>query len=81
MSIFSIFISAEALIGSIIGLAIGILYVIIDTQIIIHKTENGKFEVFRDAKELFVDFIKIMIEILSIMSKLSGEKKKDNEKN
>ncbi len=49
---------------------------IIDTQMIIHKTEYGKFEVFRDAKELFIDFVKIMIEILHILSKLNDDKKK-----
>jgi len=43
---------------------------------IIHKTEGGRFEVFRDAKELFIDFIKIMIEILNILSKLNKDKEK-----
>jgi hypothetical protein len=45
---------------------------------IIYKTENGRFEVFRDAKELFIDFVKIMIELLKIFG--SSEKKKEGKK-
>ena len=45
----------------------------------IHKTENGRFEVFTDSKELFIDFVKIFIEIVNILAKLNGgEKKKSN---
>ncbi len=80
MSIFSLFLSSDAFVASIVGLAIGIMYVIIDTQMIIHKCEFGRFEVFKDAKELFIDFIRIMIEILSILSKLNDDKK-DKDKN
>ncbi len=59
---------------AVIGLIIGCLYVIVDTQIIIHKTENGIFDVFTDAKELFVDLIKIFIEILKLVSKDNKKK-------
>ena len=58
-----------------IGVVIGCLYVIIDTQTIIHKTENGIFDVYRDAKMLFVDFVKIFIHILKILSENKKEKK------
>jgi FtsH-binding integral membrane protein len=76
MSLFSLFISADTFVASVIGLFVSVLYVVIDTQIIINKTEQGRFELFKDAKELFIDFIKIMIEVLNIISKLSEDKKK-----
>ena len=47
---------------------------------IIKKTEYGRFEVFKDAKELFIDFVKIMIEILNILSKLNNDEKKKESK-
>ena len=60
---------------AIIGLVVGVLYVIIDTQMIIHRAENGVFEVFSDAKELFVDFVKIFLEVLKLFS---NKKKRDD---
>jgi len=77
LSIFSIFLSPYSFIHSLIGLFVAILYVIIDTQVIIQKTEMGRFEIFKDAKELFIDFVKIMIEIFKIIQKSKEEKKKD----
>ena len=56
------------------GLLIGLLYVIIDTQIIIFKAENGTFEPYEDARHLFYDLVKIFIEILKLLSK---KEKKD----
>jgi hypothetical protein len=53
-----------------------VLYVIIDTQIIIKKTECGIFDVFTDAKELIFDIFKIFIEIVKI---LLQEKKKNKD--
>ena len=41
----------------------------------IHKAENGLFDVYSDAKHLFLNFVKITIEIMKILSK--EEKKKD----
>lgn len=79
LSIFTLFISPNTFFAAVIGLVVSVLYVIVDTQIIIQKTEYGRFETFRDAKELFVDFIKIMIEVLNLLSKLSGEQKKKKE--
>lgn len=62
---------------AVLGLLIGCLYIIIDTQSIIRRTEQGQFEVVRDAKTLFVDFVKIFIEILKV---LQENKKKDEDK-
>lgn len=42
---------------------------------IIHRTESGIYDVFSDAKMLFLDLVKIFIEILKI---LSSKKKKDD---
>jgi FtsH-binding integral membrane protein len=77
LSLFSFFFISSIFLESLIGLAVGILYVVIDTQMIIYKTENGEYDTFGDAKELFVDFIKILFEIIKILSSLSKEKKKD----
>lgn len=65
----------NVMLEAMIGVVIGCLYVIIDTQTIIHKTENGIFDVYRDAKMLFVDFVKIFIHILKILSENKKEKK------
>ena len=45
----------------IIGVVMGSLYVIIDTQIMIAKTDSGRFDVWTDAKELFLDLFKLFI--------------------
>ncbi len=74
LAIINIFVFSIVL-DAVIGLAIGVLYVILDTQIIIHKTEAGIFDVFTDAKELFVDLVKIFIEIMKLLMK--DKKKKD----
>lgn len=74
LSVISIFLfrsPAEA----VFGLIIGMLYVIIDTQLMIHKTENGLNEPYEDARQLFYDLVKILIEIMKILGK--KEKKKD----
>ena len=54
LSLLSLFFISSNFIEALIGLAIGILYVVVDTQMIIYKTEIGKFDVFGDAKELFI---------------------------
>lgn len=72
--IISIFIW-NVMLEAMIGVVLGCLYVIIDTQTIIHKTENGIFDVYRDAKMLFIDFVKIFIHILKILSENKKEKK------
>lgn len=69
----------NVMLEAMIGVVIGCLYVIIDTQTIIHKTENGIFDVYRDSKMLFVDFVKIFIHILKILSENKKEKKDKKE--
>jgi hypothetical protein len=54
LSLISLFFISNMFIESLIGLAVGILYVVVDTQVMIYKTENGLFDVYGDAKELFV---------------------------
>jgi hypothetical protein len=74
LSLISLFVFSSAL-EALIGLIMGCLYVIVDTQVIIHKTENGIYNVFTDAKELFLDFVKIFFEVMKVMLK---KKEKDN---
>jgi len=74
LSLISIFVWNTTAAG-ILGLLVGILYVVIDTQIIIHKTENGIYDTFTDAKQLLIDLFKIFIEIMKL---LMSEKKKKN---
>jgi hypothetical protein len=37
--------------------------------LIIYKTENGRFEVYSDAKHLLIDLFKIFIEIVKLLGK------------
>jgi FtsH-binding integral membrane protein len=74
LSLINIFVWNLA-VSSIIGLVIGILYVILDTQIIVQKTELGVYDTFTDAKQLLIDLFKIFIEIFKL---LASEKKKKN---
>ena len=76
LSIISIFVFS-LIVEAYIGLVIGVLYVIFDTQIIIHRTEQGIFDPFTDAKHLFLDLIKIFIKIVQILNANKKEKKKN----
>jgi len=76
LSLISIFVWNTTAAG-IIGLIVGILYVIIDTQIIINKTENGIYDTFTDAKQLLIDLFKIFIEIMKLL--MSDKKKKNKD--
>jgi FtsH-binding integral membrane protein len=58
----------------IIGITLGALYVIIDTQIMISKAEMGRYDIWTDAKELFIDLFKLFIEISKILAKKSKDK-------
>jgi hypothetical protein len=60
---------------SLIALVISVLYVIVDTQLIIYRTENGLFDVFTDAKELLIDMFKIFVEIMKLLATEKKEKK------
>jgi FtsH-binding integral membrane protein len=72
LGVFSLFLWSGTFIEAFVGLVLGILYVIIDTQIMIKRSEVRK-DVFSDAKILFVDFVKIFFEIIKLLDK--GEKK------
>lgn len=47
----------------IIGIVLGCLYIIIDTQNIIYRCEIYDYYVFRDAKLLFIDFAEILVKL------------------
>jgi hypothetical protein len=71
--IISLFTYRGSFFEGIIGLAMGILYIIIDTQVMIARSHHRK-DVFTDAKELFLDLAKIFFEIVKLLSR---EEKKD----
>lgn len=77
LSLISIFMFSCTL-KIIFGLIIGCLYVVVDTQIMIHNAENGRFDPYHDARQLFYDLIKIFTEILKLLSE--NEKKKEKKK-
>ena len=77
LSIVNIFVYS-VMYEALIGILLGCLYVIVDTQIIIAKASSGVFEPFVDACNLFVDLFKIFIEILKMFSE--KEEKKKNKK-
>ena len=62
---------------AIIGIVIGLLYLVVDTQKMVHKAENGMYEPYHDARELFVDLVKITIEISKLLMSQEKEKKKN----
>lgn len=74
LSIFGIFFYG-GIIHALIGLVVGILYLILDTQMMIHKAENGIIQPYEDARQLFLDFVKIFLEILKILNKMNKNKK------
>ncbi len=74
LSIISIF-RINASLYSIFGLIIGVLFVIVDTQIMIQKTERGIFEPFEDARQLYHNLVQLFIKIVQILLKDKKEKK------
>lgn len=60
----------------VIGIIIECLYIIADTQAIIHECNSNNFNVFSDAKRLFIDFARLLIKLMA----LSNEKEKEEEK-
>lgn len=74
LSILSIFI-INASLYSIFGLIIGVLFVIVDTQIMIQKAERGIFEPFDDARQLYHNLVQLFIKIVQILMKDKKEKK------
>jgi len=74
LGIIGFFVYKTAL-GAILGIIIGCVYVIIDTQIIIFKAQSGAFEPFIDATGLFIDLFNIFVKILKLMAKKKKGKK------
>ena len=62
--------------SAILGVILGILYVITDTQNIIYRSKNGQCDAVIDAKFLFVDLVKIFYKIYEHLQKKDKEKKK-----
>ena len=62
--------------STIIGVILGILYVIIDTQSIIYRSKNSTSDAVNDAKMLFVDLVKIFYKLYEENMKKDKEKKK-----
>ena len=66
--------------SAILGVIIGILYVITDTQSIIYRSKNYlNTNAVTDAKLLFVDLVKIFYKLYEYMQKKDKEKKKKKE--
>jgi len=61
---------------AVIGIIIGCLYVIVDTQIIIFKAQSQIFQPFTDAINLYSDLIKVFVEIVKLLSSEKKESKK-----
>ena len=67
--------------SAILGVILGILYVVTDTQSMIFRAKNnGNSDVVTDAKLLFVDLVKIFYKLYEYMQKKDKEKKKKKEK-
>ena len=62
--------------SAILGVILGILYVISDTQNIIYRSKNGATDAVMDAKLLFIDVIKIFYKIYEHLQKKDREEKK-----
>lgn len=77
LSIVSIFLFRSSALYSIIGVVVGSLYIVVDTQMMIHKFESGIEEPYQDARQLFYDLVKIMIEIMKYLGKDKENKKKN----
>jgi FtsH-binding integral membrane protein len=75
LSIIGIFV-VNTTFSAIIGLIIGVLYVVVDTQLMINKAEQGMIEPFEDARHLYYNLLRIFLEIIILLSK--NKKKKDN---
>lgn len=74
LSIIGIFIT-NVTTSAIFGLIIGVLYVIVDTQLMINKAESGLFEPFEDARHLYYNLLRIFLQIIVLLSK--DKKKKE----
>lgn len=75
LAIIGLFIFKTAM-EAVVGIIIGCLYVIIDTQMIIFRAQSQIFQPFTDAINLYSDLIKVFFEIIKLLS----SEKKDSKK-
>ena len=62
--------------SAILGVILGLLYVVTDTQSMIYRSKNYSSDAVTDAKLLFVDLVKIFYKLYEYMQKKDKEKKK-----
>ncbi len=77
LSLIGIFV-INAHLYAVIGIVVGLLYVIVDTQMMIHKAESGRIEPFEDARQLFYDLVQLFLRILSLLLEKEKNEKKKN---
>lgn len=66
--------------SAILGVILGMLYVVTDTQNIIYRSKGGQQDAVMDAKLLFVDLVKIFYKLYEHMQKKDKEKKNKKDK-
>ena len=76
LSIIGIFV-VNSTFAALIGLVVGVLYIIVDTQLMINKAEQGIFEPYEDARHLYYNLLRVFLEIISLLSKESKKKRND----
>ena len=77
LSIFAVFFFGYS---AIIGVILGALYIITDTQNIIYRSKSSITDPVMDAKLLFIDLVKIFYKIYEYLQKKDKEKKSKKEK-
>ena len=65
--------------SAILGVILGMLYVVTDTQSMIYRAKNNRSDAITDAKFLFVDLVKIFYKLYEYMQKKDKEKKQKKE--
>ena len=66
--------------SAILGVILGMLYIVTDTQNIIYRSKISQNDPVMDAKLLFVDLVKIFYQLYEYMQKKDKEKKDKKEK-
>jgi len=77
LSLFSFFYFGYS---AIIGVILGALYVITDTQNIIYRAKNSGSDAIQDAKMLFIDLVKMFYKLYEYFQKKEDKKKKEKKK-
>lgn len=66
--------------SAILGVILGMLYVVTDTQNIIYRSKTSQNDAVMDAKLLFIDLVKIFYQLYEYMQKKDKDKKDKKEK-